>query len=77
MFKSHDYSRTMKTKFLVMNILSTYNAIIGCPTLNYLHVVIWTYYMNLKFLTKASIDELKCDPWELVPHIAHLKASEP
>ena len=49
------------TKFLIVNILFAYNAIIGYPTLNHLCMIVLTYYVTLKFSISAGVAELKSD----------------
>ncbi|KAI3465163.1 hypothetical protein Pfo_021826 [Paulownia fortunei] len=44
-------------KFLVVNTPSTYNMILGRPSLNLFHAVASTYYMKLKFPTHEGIGE--------------------
>lgn len=58
------HSKTLTTKFMVVNIPSAYNTIVGRPTLNQLKVVVSTYHMMMKFPTKASISKFKSDPRE-------------
>ena len=47
--------------FLVVDCSSTYNAIIGRPTLNSWKVVTSTYHLMIKFLTEYGVGELRGD----------------
>lgn len=47
------------SKFIVVDIPSTYNVIIGRLTLNRLRVILSTYHMMIKFPMRASIGELR------------------
>ncbi|XP_040987650.1 uncharacterized protein LOC121235367 [Juglans microcarpa x Juglans regia] len=47
------------TDFLVVKALSSYNAILGRPTINNLKVVTSTYHLKMKFSTKAGVDEIQ------------------
>lgn len=51
-------------KFIVIDIPSTYNVIIGRPTLSKLRAVVSTYHMTVKFIMRANIGELKSKPRE-------------
>jgi hypothetical protein len=48
-------------EFLVVDCPSTYNLIIGCPTLNKLRAVTSTYHLLVQFPTEHGIGELKGD----------------
>ncbi|KAI3446714.1 hypothetical protein Pfo_003379 [Paulownia fortunei] len=48
---------TKMVKFLVVNAPSTYNMILGRPSLNLFHAVASTYHMKLKFPTHEGIGE--------------------
>ncbi|KAI3465522.1 hypothetical protein Pfo_022185 [Paulownia fortunei] len=48
---------TKMVKFLVVNAPSTYNMILGRPSLNIFHAVASTYHMKLKFSTHEGIGE--------------------
>ncbi|XP_041000666.1 uncharacterized protein LOC121246556 [Juglans microcarpa x Juglans regia] len=50
---------TTMIEFLVVRTRSTYNAIIGRPTLNALEAITSTYHLKIKFLTKAGIGEVR------------------
>lgn len=49
---------TTMIDFLVVKTHSSYNAIIGCPTLNALKAITSTYHQKMKFSTKTSIGEV-------------------
>jgi hypothetical protein len=55
------YSKQVTTsvKFLVVDCLSAYNVIIGCPTLNKLRAVTSMYHFLIRFPTEHGIGELK------------------
>ena len=48
---------TKEVNFLVVDCSSTYNAIIGQPTLNAWRAATSTYHLLVKFLTKYGIEE--------------------
>ena len=48
-------------EFLLVDCPSTYNVIIGCPTLNKLRAVTSTYHLLVRFPTEHGIGELKGD----------------
>jgi hypothetical protein len=50
---------TVIVDFLVIDRLSTYNAIIGWPALNKLKAVILTYHLTMKSQPKAELESLK------------------
>lgn len=52
---------TMMVDFLIMNVLSKYNAIIGRRTLKKLRVITSTYHLKMKFQTANEIGEVKGD----------------
>lgn len=53
------YTTTTKTNFLVDKAPSSYNAILGCLTLNSLNAVTFTYHLKMKFLTEADVGEVR------------------
>ena len=50
---------TKDIPFLVVDYLSTYNAILGLPTLNSWNAITSTYYLMIKFPTDYGIGELR------------------
>ena len=56
-----DYSQqiTREVTFLVVDYLSTYNAIFGRPTLNSWKAVTSTYHLMIKFPTDYGVGELR------------------
>ncbi|RWW21570.1 hypothetical protein GW17_00014271 [Ensete ventricosum] len=48
-------SKTLMVSFIVVRLPSTYNAILDCPTLNRLRVVVSMYHHVMKFLTRAGV----------------------
>ncbi|KAF5462765.1 hypothetical protein F2P56_018746 [Juglans regia] len=45
--------------FQVVNALSSYNTILGRPTLNNLKVIMSTYHLKMKFPTSVGVGEIK------------------
>ena len=54
-------SKTMMTKFIVVDIPSAYNMIISRPTLNRLKAMSSTYHIVIKFPTRIDVGELRSD----------------
>ncbi|KAL0355217.1 UNVERIFIED_CONTAM: hypothetical protein Sradi_3968600 [Sesamum radiatum] len=54
--------KTCLLKFLVVDVPSAYNVILGRPTLNTFHAVISTYHMKIKFPTPEGVGEVQGDP---------------
>ncbi|KAL0416116.1 UNVERIFIED_CONTAM: hypothetical protein Slati_3443500 [Sesamum latifolium] len=54
--------KTYLLKFLVVDVPSAYNVILGRPTLNTFQAVISTYHMKIKFPTPGGIGEVQGDP---------------
>ncbi|KAK4390323.1 hypothetical protein Sango_2095600 [Sesamum angolense] len=54
--------KTCMLKFLVVDVPSTYNAILRRPTLNAFRAIISTYHMKIKFLTFGGVGEMQGDP---------------
>ena len=52
---------TKDITFLVIDCSSTYNAILGRPTLNSWNVVTSTYHLMIKFPTKYRVGEVRGD----------------
>lgn len=46
--------KTLMVTFMVVNLPSAYNVILGRPTLNKLRMVVSTYHRAMKFLTRAE-----------------------
>ncbi|RWW80042.1 hypothetical protein BHE74_00011642 [Ensete ventricosum] len=58
-FEGEPRPKTLMVSFMVVNLPSAYNAIIGYPTLNRLKAVVSTYHRLLKFSTRAGVGELR------------------
>ncbi|KAL0394742.1 UNVERIFIED_CONTAM: Pro-Pol polyprotein [Sesamum latifolium] len=54
--------KTCMLKFLVVDVPSAYNVILGRPTLNAFQAVISTYHMKIKFPTPGRVGEVQGDP---------------
>ena len=56
----YDYPQqiTKDVTFLVVNCSSTYNAILGCPTLNSWKAVTLTFHLMIKFLIEYGVGEV-------------------
>ena len=52
---------TKKVNFLVMDCSSSYNAIIGRPTLNSWKAVTSTYHLSVKFPTDNGVGQVQGD----------------
>ncbi|KAL0309202.1 UNVERIFIED_CONTAM: hypothetical protein Sradi_5862500 [Sesamum radiatum] len=48
-------------KFLVVDIPSAYNVILGRPTLNAFQAVVSTYHMKIKFLVNSGVGEVQAN----------------
>nr|XP_009387907.1 PREDICTED: uncharacterized protein LOC103974748 [Musa acuminata subsp. malaccensis] len=57
-------TKTVMITFLVVDLPTAYNAILGRPTLNKLRAVISTYHRTVKFPTRAGVGEAKGNPRE-------------
>ncbi|XP_040994331.1 uncharacterized protein LOC121240872 [Juglans microcarpa x Juglans regia] len=53
------HMETIMTDFLVFIASSSYNAILGCPTLNNQKVVTSTYHLKMKFPMETGVDEVQ------------------
>ncbi|KAL0451770.1 UNVERIFIED_CONTAM: hypothetical protein Slati_1155100 [Sesamum latifolium] len=54
--------KTCLLKFLVVDVPSAYNMILGRPTLNTFQAVVSTYHMKIKFPTPGRVGEVQGDP---------------
>ncbi|KAL0445580.1 UNVERIFIED_CONTAM: hypothetical protein Slati_1685900 [Sesamum latifolium] len=54
--------KTYLLKFLVVDVPSVYNVILGRPTLNTFQAMISTYHMKIKFPTPRGVGEVQGDP---------------
>ncbi|XP_064999878.1 uncharacterized protein LOC135633854 [Musa acuminata AAA Group] len=57
-------TKTIMTTFMVVNLPSAYNVILGRPTLNKLKAVVSTYHRAIKFPTSTGVEESRSDPGE-------------
>ncbi|XP_065049754.1 uncharacterized protein LOC135679701 [Musa acuminata AAA Group] len=57
-------AKTVMTTFLVVDLPTAYNAILGCPTLNKIRAVVSTYHQTVKFPTHAGTGEVWGSPRE-------------
>ncbi|XP_064941035.1 uncharacterized protein LOC135594623 [Musa acuminata AAA Group] len=57
-------TKTVMTSFLVVDLPTVYNAILGRPTLNKIRAVISTYYQTIKFPTRDGVGEVAGNSWE-------------
>ncbi|KAL0435227.1 UNVERIFIED_CONTAM: hypothetical protein Sradi_0230600 [Sesamum radiatum] len=55
------FQKTCLLKFLVVDILSAYNVILGRPTLNAFRTIISTYHMKIKFPVNGGVREAQAD----------------
>lgn len=58
---SYPASISKEIDFLMVDYSSTYNVILGRPTLNKLKAATSTYYLKVKFLTTHGIREIQGD----------------
>ncbi|KAL0361901.1 UNVERIFIED_CONTAM: hypothetical protein Sradi_3874600 [Sesamum radiatum] len=56
--------RTYMLKFLVVDVPSAYNIILGRPTLKAFQAVISMYHMKIKFPTPPGVGEVQGDPFQ-------------
>ncbi|RZR96540.1 hypothetical protein BHM03_00025579 [Ensete ventricosum] len=63
-FGDEPRTKTFMVPFMVVDLPSAYNVIIGQPTLNKLGVVVSTYHCSMKFPTSVGPGEIKSDPRE-------------
>ncbi|KAL0394802.1 UNVERIFIED_CONTAM: hypothetical protein Slati_4446400 [Sesamum latifolium] len=57
--------KTCMLKFLVVDVPSAYNVILGRLTVNAFQAVISTYHMKIKFPTPGGVGEVQGDPSNL------------
>ncbi|XP_064992481.1 uncharacterized protein LOC135629214 [Musa acuminata AAA Group] len=57
-------AKMIMTTFMVVDLPSAYNVILGRPTLNKLKAVVSTYHWTIKFPTPMGIGESRSDPGE-------------
>ncbi|XP_064999835.1 uncharacterized protein LOC135633826 [Musa acuminata AAA Group] len=57
-------SKTVMTTFLVVDLPTAYNAILGRPTLNKVRAVVSTYYRTVKFQTREGVGGVTGSPQE-------------
>ncbi|XP_065045870.1 uncharacterized protein LOC135677440 [Musa acuminata AAA Group] len=57
-------SKTVMTTFLVVDLPTAYNAILGRPTLNKVRAVVSTYYRTVKFPTHEGVGKVVGSPQE-------------
>nr|XP_009388102.1 PREDICTED: uncharacterized protein LOC103974923 [Musa acuminata subsp. malaccensis] len=57
-------SKIVMTTFLVVDLPTVYNAILGRPTLNKVRAVVSTYYQTIKFPTHVGVGEVTESPRE-------------
>ncbi|CAL9125718.1 unnamed protein product, partial [Musa textilis] len=57
-------TKTVLVTFLVVDLPTAYNAILGRPTLNRLRAIISTYHQTLKFPTNVGVGEVQGDSRE-------------
>ncbi|XP_077232179.1 uncharacterized protein LOC143867218 [Tasmannia lanceolata] len=60
-FGTEPRQKTIMQTFVVVKVPSTYNAIIGRPTLNKLEAVVSTPHLEIKFPMKAGVSEVRGD----------------
>ncbi|RRT73963.1 hypothetical protein B296_00006329 [Ensete ventricosum] len=63
-FGDEPRTKTFMVPFMVVELPSTYNVIIGRSTLNKLRTIISTYYRSMKFPTSVGPGEVRSDPRE-------------
>ncbi|KAL0445040.1 UNVERIFIED_CONTAM: hypothetical protein Slati_2226700 [Sesamum latifolium] len=54
-----DHAKDLLLKFLVVDVPSAYNVILGRPTLNTFQAVVSTYHMKIKFPTPGEWEKYK------------------
>ncbi|RRT39648.1 hypothetical protein B296_00023280 [Ensete ventricosum] len=63
-FDDEPRTKTFMVPFMVVELPSAYNVIIGRPTLNKLRAVVSTYHRSIKFPTNMGPGEVRSDPRE-------------
>ncbi|RZS13041.1 hypothetical protein BHM03_00044559 [Ensete ventricosum] len=63
-FDDEPRTKTLMVPFMVVELPSAYNVIIGRPTFNKLQVVVSMYHRNMKFPTNTGAGEARSDPRE-------------
>ncbi|KAL0408344.1 UNVERIFIED_CONTAM: Transposon Ty3-G Gag-Pol polyprotein [Sesamum radiatum] len=58
---NRECSKNLHVEFLVVDVPSAYNVILGRPTLNAFQAVISTYHMKIKFPTPKGVGEVQGD----------------
>ncbi|RRT65093.1 hypothetical protein B296_00023236 [Ensete ventricosum] len=61
-FDGEPRTKTLMVHFMVVDLPSAYNVIIGQSTLNKLRAIVSTYHHSMKFLTSIGPREIKSDP---------------
>ncbi|RRT72743.1 hypothetical protein B296_00033714 [Ensete ventricosum] len=61
-FDDEPRTKTLMASFMVVELSSAYNVIIGRSTLNKLRVVVSTYHHSMKFMTSTGPGEIRSDP---------------
>ncbi|RZR81106.1 hypothetical protein BHM03_00007266 [Ensete ventricosum] len=61
-FGGEPRTKTLMVHFMVVDLPSAYNVIIGQSTLNKLRAIVSTYHHGMKFLTSVGPREIKSDP---------------
>ena len=61
MFGEKSYSLTHIVDFMVVDKRSTYNVIIGKPTLNAIRTVVSTYHLAMKFPVNSGVEVVRGD----------------
>ncbi|XP_065007888.1 uncharacterized protein LOC135638614 [Musa acuminata AAA Group] len=56
--------KMVMTTFMVVDLPSAYNVILGRPTLNKIQAVVSTYHRTIKFPTSVGVGEARSDPRE-------------
>ena len=64
MFGDEPFFKMMMVRFMVVNILSAYNIIIGRPMLNRLRAMVLTYHIVIKLPMRIGIGESRRNPRE-------------